>query len=136
MPKGGKLSICAHRIEGSLVIEVQDTGEGISLLTNTNVQKALLEGNRAYGVLISHGLSTKKINSDIVVLSAGGIGTAQILQASDLPIRENLWVDITLTVRGESKGSRMLNEPPMTWFIKENNYILSPYFDLLSYWFS
>jgi len=29
----------------------------------------------------------------------------------------------------------MLNEPPMAWFIKEDNYILSPYFDLLSYWF-
>ena len=23
----------------------------------------------------------------------------------------------------------------MAWFIKEENYILSPYFDLLSYWF-
>ena len=29
----------------------------------------------------------------------------------------------------------MLNEPPMSWFIKKDNYILSPYFDLLSYWF-
>ena len=29
MPKGGKLSIYAYRKEGSLVIEVQDTGEGI-----------------------------------------------------------------------------------------------------------
>jgi choline dehydrogenase-like flavoprotein len=29
----------------------------------------------------------------------------------------------------------MLNEAPMAWFIKKNNYILSPYFDLLSYWF-
>ena len=46
-----------------------------------------------------------------------------------------MWVDVVLTVGGESKGSRMLNEPPMAWFIKEDNYILSPYFDLLSYWF-
>ena len=30
MPKGGKLSIHAYREEGGLVIEVQDTGEGIS----------------------------------------------------------------------------------------------------------
>ena len=29
MPKGGKLSLYAYRIEGGLVIEVQDTGEGI-----------------------------------------------------------------------------------------------------------
>ncbi len=110
-------------------------GKGISLLTNTTVQKVLLDGNRAYGVLVSHGSSTEKINADIVVLSAGGIGTAQILRASNLPVKENLWVDVVLTVGGVSKDSRMLNEPPMAWFIKKDKYILSPYFDLLSYWF-
>ncbi len=110
-------------------------GKGISLLTNTTVEKVLLEGNRACGVLVSHGSSTEKIKADVVVLSAGGIGTAQILRASNLPARENLWVDVVLTVGGVSKGSRMLNEPPMAWFIKKDNYILSPYFDLLSYWF-
>lgn len=110
-------------------------GKGISLLTNTTVQKVLLEGNRACGVLVSHGSSTEKIKADVVVLSAGGIGTAQILRASNLPARESLWVDVVLTVGGVSKGSRMLNEPPMAWFIKKDNYIISPYFDLLSYWF-
>ena len=109
-------------------------GKGISLLTDTTVQKVLLEGNRAYGALVSHGSLTEKISADVVVLSAGGIGTAQILQASNLPARDNLWVDVVLTVGGVSKGSRMLNEPPMAWFIKKDNYILSPYFDLLSYW--
>lgn len=110
-------------------------GKGISLMTSTKVQKVLLDGNRASGVLVSNGLSTTKINADLVVLSAGGIGTAQILRASDLPEKENLWVDIVLTVGGDLKDSRMLNEAPMAWFIKKNNYILSPYFDLLSYWF-
>jgi len=110
-------------------------GKGISLLTNTPVQKVLLGDNRACGVLVTHGSSTEKINADIVVLSAGGIGTAQILRASDLPVREKLWVDVVLTLGGVSKCSRMLNEPPMAWFIKKDNYILSPYFDLLSYWF-
>lgn len=110
-------------------------GKGISLLTDTPVQKLLLDGNRAYGVLVSHGSSTREINADIVVLSAGGVGTAQILRASNLPARENLWVDVVLTVGGVSKDSHMLNEPPMAWFIKKDKYILSPYFDLLSYWF-
>ena len=109
-------------------------GKGISLLTNTKVQKVLLDHNCTYGVQVSHGSSIEKINADIVVLSAGGIGTAQILQASGLPLKKNLWVDVVLTIGGESKGSRMLHEPPMAWFIKEDNYILSPYFDLLSYW--
>ena len=109
--------------------------KNISLLTNTTVQKVLLDENRVDGILVSCGQSTLKINADVYVLSAGGIGTAQILQASNLPTRANLWVDVVLTVGGVSKGSRMLNEPPMAWFIKKDNYILSPYFDLLSFWF-
>ncbi len=110
-------------------------GKGVTLLTNTPVQKVILDGKRACGVQVSHGSATEKINADVVVLSAGGIGTAQILKASDLPARDRLWVDIVLTVGGVSKGARMLNEPPMAWFIKQDKYILSPYFDLLSYWF-
>jgi choline dehydrogenase-like flavoprotein len=110
-------------------------GKGISLLTNMTVEKVLLDGNRACGVQVSHGSSAQKINADVVVLSAGGIGTAQILRASDLPAKKNLWVDVVLTVGGSLKDSRMLKEPPMAWFIKKDNYILSPYFDLLSFWF-
>jgi choline dehydrogenase-like flavoprotein len=110
-------------------------GKGISLSTNTIVQKVLLEGNRSCGVLVSHGLSTEQISADVVVLSAGGIGTAQILRATNLPVKDNLWVDVVLTIGGVSKESRMLNEAPMAWFMKREKYILSPYFDLLSYWF-
>jgi len=109
--------------------------KGISLSTNTTVQKVLLDSNHARGVVVTHGSSTERINADVVVLSAGGVGTAQILRASDLPAKDNLWVDVVLTVGGVSKDSHMLSEPPMAWFIKKDNYILSPYFDLLSYWF-
>jgi choline dehydrogenase-like flavoprotein len=113
----------------------EQLGKDISILTNTTVQKVLLDDNRAIGVQISHGTGTEKINADVVVLAAGGIGTAQILKASGLPAKDSLWVDVVLTLGGVAKGSRMLNEPPMAWFIKKDNYILSPYFDLLSYWF-
>jgi len=110
-------------------------GRGITLHTNMAVQKVVLEGGKAKGVMVSRGKSTQKIDSDIVVLSAGGIGTAQILKASKLQAKDNLWVDVVLTVGGVAKGSCMLKEPPMAWFIKQDRYILSPYFDLLSYWF-
>jgi choline dehydrogenase-like flavoprotein len=110
-------------------------GKGVTLMTNTAVRKVLLEGNRARGVLVSHGFTTEKINADVIVLSAGGVGTAQILRESSLPARDKLWVDVVLTVGGVSKDSNMLKEPPMAWFIKKDNYILSPYFDLLSFWF-
>lgn len=110
-------------------------GKGVSLFTDTRVQKVLLDGNRACGVLVSRGASIEKVSADVVVLSAGGVGSAQILQASNLTVRNKLWVDILLTVGGVSRGSRMLEESPMAWFIRRDNYIISPYFDLLSYWF-
>lgn len=110
-------------------------GKGISLKTGTPVKKVVVENGSAIGVLVRHGSSIEQLNADVVVLSAGGIGTAQILRESDLPVHDNLWIDIVLTVGGVSKNSRMLNEPPMVWFAKKENYILSPYFDLLSYWF-
>lgn len=110
-------------------------GKGITLQTNTAVRKVLLEGNRAVGVEATHGSATETVRADVVVLAAGGVGTAQILKASNLEAKDSLWVDIVLAVGGVQKGARMLNEPPMAWFIKKDNYILSPYFDILSYWF-
>jgi hypothetical protein len=106
-------------------------GKGVTLQTGTPVRKVLLEGNRAVGV----EAQGKKFNADLVILAAGGVGTAQILKASNLQAKDKLWIDIVLTVGGVKKGARMLNEPPMAWVIKKDNYILSPYFDILSYWF-
>ncbi len=110
-------------------------GKGITLLTNHKVRKVIVENGRAKGVLVSHPLSTEHIDADVVVLSAGGVGTAQILRATGLQARDSLWVDVVLTVGGIAKDTRMLKEPPMVWFAKRDHYILSPYFDLLSYWF-
>jgi choline dehydrogenase-like flavoprotein len=110
-------------------------GKGVSLQTSSRVQKVILEGARAKGVLVTHGSNIERVDADVVVLSAGGIGTAQILKASNLPSKDNMWVDVVLTVGGVSKGARMLNEPPMVWFAKREKYILSPYFDILSFWF-
>jgi len=110
-------------------------GKGVSVKTGSKVKKVIVEGNRAKGVLVSKGRSEETVDADVVILSAGGVGTAQILKASNLPARDNLWVDVVLTVGGVMKNARMLSEPPMVWFIKQENYILSPYFDILSYWF-
>ncbi len=107
----------------------------LTLQTKAAVQKVIVEGGRAKGVMVSRGSSLERVDADVVVLAAGGIGTAQILKASGLLARDSLWVDIVLTVGGVFEGSQMLNEPPMAWVIKQDGYIISPYFDLLSYWF-
>ncbi len=110
-------------------------GSKIALHTGSRVEKVILQGGQAKGVLVSRGSSTEKVEADVVVLSAGGVGTAQILRASGLSPSDSLWVDVVLTVGGIKKEARMLNEAPMAWFAKKKDYILSPYFDLLSYWF-
>jgi choline dehydrogenase-like flavoprotein len=110
-------------------------GKGITLQTNARVSKVLMEGNSAFGIEVVHGASTETYHADVVVLAAGGVGTAQILKASNIAAKDSLWVDIVLTVGGVLKGAKMLNEPPMAWYIKQDNYILAPYFDILSYWF-
>jgi hypothetical protein len=109
--------------------------KGGSVQSDSPVRKVLVEGGRAKGVLVSKGLSLERIDADLVVLAAGGVGTAQVLKASDLPARDKLWVDIVLTVGGILKDAEMLKEPPMVWYLKQEHDIISPYFDLLSYWF-
>jgi choline dehydrogenase-like flavoprotein len=119
----------SRRLYGDLL------GKGVSLQTGSRVQKVVVEDGKARGVLVSRGSTVERVDADVVVLSAGGIGTAQILKASDIPARDSLWVDVVLTVGGVAENAKMLHEPPMVWFAKRKHYILSPYFDLLSYWF-
>lgn len=108
---------------------------GAILKIKTPVKKVLLENGRVSGVEIKSGISSKAIYGDLVVLSAGGIGTAQILKASGLPAQDKLWTDIVLTLGGVAPGAKMLKEPPMVWYSQQKDYILSPYVDILSHWF-
>ena len=108
---------------------------GAVLHTSTPVEKVIIENDRVKGVIVKSGNKSKAIYADVVVLSAGGIGTAQILKASGLRAKDNLWADIVLTLGGVLKGANQLKEPPMVWYTKHENYILSPYLDILSHWF-
>jgi len=108
---------------------------GAILKTKSPVKKLLLEKGKVKGVEIRSGISSQKLTADLVVLSAGGIGTAQILKASGLPAKDNLWVDIVITLGGISSGAKMIKEPPMAWYSQQKDYIISPYVDILSHWF-
>ncbi len=105
---------------------------GAVLHTSSPVENVIIENGQVKGVVVKSG---RAIKADIVVLAAGGIGTAQILKASGLPAKDNLWVDIVLTLGGVLKGANQIKEPPMVWYTKHENYILSPYPDILSHWF-
>jgi choline dehydrogenase-like flavoprotein len=105
---------------------------GGTVRTGAAVTRVFIEGGRARGVMVGR---SERVDADVVVLAAGGIGTATILKASGLPARDSLWVDIVLTVGGVLEGARMLEEPPMVWYASRDGYILSPYIDVLSHWF-
>jgi choline dehydrogenase-like flavoprotein len=108
---------------------------GAKLHTSAQVEKVIIENDKANGVLVRSGNTNKIINGDIIVLAAGGVGTAQILKASGLDAENNLWVDIVLTLGGVSKGAKQLNEAPMAWYTQHEDFILSPYLDILSHYF-
>jgi len=105
---------------------------GSTLRSGTGVSRVILEGGRAAGVQLQGG---EIIKGDMVVLAAGGIGTAQILRASGIEPSDTLWADLVLTVGGVTKNARQLEEPPMVWYSQRDGYIISPYLDVLSHMF-
>ena len=105
---------------------------GGRLITGTTVRRVVTRGGVAKGVEVAGGGTYE---ADIVVLAAGAIGTAQILRASGMQPSDSLWVDIVLTLGGVFKGAKMFDEPPMAWYSKRPDYILSPYPDILSHLF-
>lgn len=109
--------------------------KGAVLITRSPVEKVILQDGQVKGVVVRSGGKTKIFKSEQVVLAAGGVGTAQILKNSGLKAKDHLWVDIVLTLGGVSSGARQLEEPPMAWYTKHEDYILSPYPDILSHWF-
>jgi PAS domain S-box-containing protein len=82
MPKGGKLSIYAHRKEGGLVIEVQDTGEGIpdevknKLFTPMFTTKSKGQG---FGLAVVKRI-TESMNGTVTFESEQGKGTKFIVR--------------------------------------------------------
>ena len=109
--------------------------KGAILYTDSRVEKVSMEGDIVKGVEVNCQGKIRKLEGDVVVLAAGGVGSAQILENSGLKTKDHLWADIVLTLGGVSKGARQLEEPPMVWYTEHRDYILSPYLDILSHFF-
>jgi choline dehydrogenase-like flavoprotein len=109
--------------------------QGAKLLLESPVTRIKIEKGQASSVEIFGKQGAEVIRADAVVLAAGGIGSAQILRSSGLPVADHLWADIVLTIGGCKQDADMLCEPPMVWYTKHDRFILSPYMDVLSHWF-
>jgi choline dehydrogenase-like flavoprotein len=108
---------------------------GCDVRSGSVVRSVVIDHGKATGVRVEADGRERTIKGDVIVLAAGGIGTAQILRASGVPPSDMLWADLVLTVGGSSKGALQLEEPPMVWFSQRDGYIISPYLDVLSHWF-
>jgi len=104
---------------------------GAVLMPSTEIDKVLFTGNgQVRGVKLSSG---REIESKIVVLSAGGLGTPVILQKSNISAGNGLFVDLFNTTYGVTDNLSQLEGPSMgtviTDFHEKEGFILSPYID-------
>ncbi|RPI84897.1 MAG: GMC family oxidoreductase [Chloroflexi bacterium] len=105
---------------------------GVDLRTHSYIKRVLVENGQAVGVEGVQGGKQFQAYAKAVVLSAGGIGTPRILQASGLTqAGQGMTMDTTTMVYGIIKGRGTGNEPPMTWSWEnpEEGYMLSTLID-------
>jgi ferredoxin len=91
---------------------------------------------RAIGVRARVGARAVFFPADLVVLSAGGLGTPAILERSGIRCEPRLFVDPVLCVAAPWPESRQHHEVPMPFVVQRPGYIISPYFDYLSFLFN
>lgn len=105
---------------------------GAELRTRAHVDRVTVEDGVATGVEGRLAGSPFRARAKTVVVSAGGIGSPRLLQASGLrDAGEGLTMDATLMVYGFTREPGTGREPPMTWSREEPDagYMLSTLVD-------
>jgi choline dehydrogenase-like flavoprotein len=110
--------------------------KGANVLKRRRVEKIIFKNGKAIGVKARRGWRTEFHQADLIVLAAGGFGTPVILENSGIECEKRLFVDPVLCVAAEWKNSFQNKEISMPFVVQRNGYILSPYFDYLSYCFN
>jgi len=103
---------------------------GATLMDSTKVERVLFSSGQVRGVEIS---GKKEIESGLVILAAGGLGTPVILQKSDVSAGQGLFIDFFNATYGITNDLSQLEGASMgavcTDFHKDQGFILSPYID-------
>jgi ferredoxin len=109
---------------------------GAKLITDCQVEKIIIENGNAKGVTTGKRFTTKFFPADVIILAAGGLGTPVILQNSGIDCKSGLFVDPVLCVATEWPKAFQNKEVAMPFVVQQDHFMLSPYFDYLSFFFN
>lgn len=110
--------------------------KGARILTAHRVERVVHRNGTVSGVMVNAGDRRRFFPADLVILAAGGLGTPVILAKSGIDCERRLFVDPVLTVAAPWPGARQAQELSMPFVIERKGYIISPYFDYLSFIFN
>ncbi|MGH7472078.1 MAG: GMC family oxidoreductase N-terminal domain-containing protein, partial [Longimicrobiales bacterium] len=89
---------------------------GAELWTRARVHRILTEGGQVRGVRGTVAGASFQVEADTVIVAAGGIGSAVLLQNSGLSAAgRGIAMDTTVMVYGHAPFGGMGTDPPMTW---------------------
>ncbi len=109
--------------------------KGASLITGCRVRSLQISGGEVTGLIAEQGMRRVSLQADMYILSAGGLGTPVILEASGIDLEKTLFVDPVLCVAAVRKGFGQDSQLLMPFYSREDGYMLSPYIDYLSFFF-
>jgi choline dehydrogenase-like flavoprotein len=113
---------------------------GALLETGARVERVVVESTgrspgQVTGVVARRRGRREFFPAELVVLAAGGLGTPAILERSGIHTEPRLFVDPVLCVAGSWADGHLDREIPMPFVVSRDEYIVSPYFDYLSFFF-
>ncbi len=128
---------CRHGVKWDSRQFLKDAKDnGADVITGCRVIKAVADEGKVTGVKAKKGSRTVFYPADVIVLAAGGFSTPVILNNSGIECENRLFVDPVLCVAAQRKDSLQNRELSMPFVIQREHYILSPYFDYLSFFFN
>jgi len=127
---------CRYGVKWDCRRFLEDARErGAEIITGCKVMNVVIANGQAKGVQAKKGMRSVFLPADVVILAAGGFSTPAILKNSGVECENRLFVDPVLCIAAESKGSLQNKELSMPFAVQKEHYILSPYFDYLSFFF-
>lgn len=107
----------------------------LHVVRGSRVKRLRIEGDAVCEVVCCERGREVRRHADVVLLAAGGIGTPRILQTSGIPTEPHFFGDPVLCVAAPWPGAHADVGLPMPFASQRDGYILSPYFDYLSFFF-